>query len=218
MGITFPVTAKMAKTTIFLVLLSLLYQSHAAPAPQDAAAAEPAEAAAEPAADAAAESAAEPAAEPASKAWLYKKAQDLLDKTDTVIVAKLTALADCPTKVGTATELLLQISSAMISCKTAPDADAPAPEAPVEVEGFPVDKALMADADVTEVLTLLRERNCKKFKRTLLALMVNKKVVDAATTCQEEMVKIVDKDDGAADAAAEPAAEAAAETATEAPA
>merc|ERR1712243_494013 len=208
MGITFPVTAKMAKTTIFLVLLSLLYQSHAAPAPQDAAAAEPAEAAAEPAADAAAESAAEPAAEPASKAWLYKKAQDLLDKTDTVIVAKLTALADCPTKVGTAT----------ISCKTAPDADAPAPEAPVEVEGFPVDKALMADADVTEVLTLLRERNCKKFKRTLLAIMVNKKVVDAATTCQEEMVKIVDKDDGAADAAAEPAAEAAAETATEAPA
>ena len=49
----------------------------------------------------------------------------MLDKTDTVIVAKLTALADCPTKIGTAAELLLQISSALISCKTAPDADAP---------------------------------------------------------------------------------------------
>merc|ERR1712002_770609 len=111
----FPVTVKMVKTTIFLVLLSLLYQAHAAP--QDAAAAEnELETTVEPAA-------ADAAAEPASKACLYKKAQDLLDKTDTVIVAKLTALADCPTKVGTVTELLLQISSAMISCKTAPDAD-----------------------------------------------------------------------------------------------
>merc|ERR1712002_468247 len=206
----FPVTVKMVKTTIFLVLLSLLYQAHAAP--QDAAAAEnELETTVEPAA-------ADAAAKPAKPLKLKKKAMEVLDKTDTVIVAKLTALADCPSKIGTAAELLQQISSAMISCKTAPDADAPAPEAPVEVEGFPVDKALMADADVTEVLTLLRERNCKKFKRTLLALMVNKKVVDAATTCQEEMVKIVDKDDGAADAAAEPAAEAAAETATEAPA
>merc|ERR1711875_158210 len=143
---TFPVTVKMVKTTIFLVLLSLLYQAHAAP--QDAAAAEPAaDAAAEPAADAAA---------PVAK--LFKKAQEMLDKTDTVIVAKLTALADCPTKIGTASELLLQISSALISCRTAPDADAPAPEAPVEVEGFPVDKALMADAEVTEVLTVLRTR------------------------------------------------------------
>merc|ERR1712002_609591 len=215
MGIAFPVTVKMVKTTIFLVLLSLLYQAHAAP--QDAAAAEnELETTVEPAA--AAEPAADAAAEPAKPLKLRKKAMEVLDKTDTVIVAKLTALADCPSKIGTAAELLQQISAAMISCKTAPDADAPAPEAPVEVEGFPVDKALMADADVTEVLTSLRERNCKKFKRTLLALMVNKKVVDAATTCQEEMVKIVDKDDGAADAAAEPAAEAAAEPAAEAPA
>merc|ERR1712002_282174 len=182
----FPVTVKMVKTTIFLVLLSLLYQAHAAP--QDAAAAEnELETTVEPAA-------ADAAAEPAKPLKLRKKAMEVLDKTDTVIVAKLTALADCPSKIGTAAELLQQISAAMISCKTA------------------------ADADVTEVLTSLRERNCKKFKRTLLALMVNKKVVDAATTCQEEMVKIVDKDDGAADAAAEPAAEAAAETATEAPA
>ena len=180
--ITFPVTAKMAKTTILLVILSLLYQAHAAP--QDA------------------------AAEPAPAAKLFKKAQEMLDKTDTVIVAKLTALADCPTKIGTASELLLQISSALISCRTAPDADAPAPEAPVEVEGFPVDKALMADAEVTEVLTVLRTRTCKNFKRTTLGLMVNKKVVDATATCQDEMVKVVDKDDGAADAAAEPAAEA----------
>merc|ERR1712002_1327322 len=207
MGITFPVTVKMVKTTIFLVLLSLLYQAHAAP--QDAAAAE--NELETTVAPAAADAAAEPAAEPASKAWLYKKAQDLLDKTDTVIVAKLTALADCPTKVGTATELLLQISTAMISCKTAPDADAPAPEAPVEVEGFPVDKALMADAEVTETLAVLRTRGCKKFKRSLLGLMVNKKIVEATATCQDEMVKIVDKDDGAADAAAEPAAEAATE-------
>merc|ERR1711942_598640 len=195
MGITFPVTVKMVKTTIFLVLLSLLYQAHAAP--QDAAAAEPA---AEPAADA--------AAEPAPVAKLFKKAQEMLDKTDTVIVAKLTALADCPTKIGTAAELLMQISAALISCKTAPDADAPAPEAPVEVEGFPVDKALMADAEVTEVLTVLRTRTCKQFKRTSLGLMVNKKVVDATSSCQDEMVKVVDKDDGAADAAAEPVAEA----------
>merc|ERR1711875_59477 len=202
----FPVTVKMVKTTIFLVLLSLLYQAHAAP--QDAAAAEPAaDAAAEPAADAA-----------APVARLFKKAQEMLDKTDTVIVAKLTALADCPTKIGTASELLLQISSALISCRTAPDADAPAPEAPVEVEGFPVDKALMADAEVTEVLTVLRTRTCKSFKRTSLGLMVNKKVVDATATCQDEMTKVVDKDDGAADAAAEPAAEPAAEAATEAPA
>merc|ERR1711942_432068 len=188
MGIAFPVTVKMVKTTIFLVLLSLLYQAHAAP--QDAAAAEPA-------ADAAA---------PVAK--LFKKAQEMLDKTDSVIVAKLTALADCPTKIGTAAELLMQISSALISCKTAPDADAPAPEAPVEVEGFPVDKALMADAEVTEVLTVLRTRTCKNFKRTTLGMMVNKKVVDATSTCQDEMTKVVDKDDGAADAAAEPAAEA----------
>merc|ERR1711862_172436 len=206
MGITFPVTVKMVKTTIFLVLLSLLYQAHAAP--QDAAAAEPAaDAAAEPAADAAA---------PVAK--LFKKAQEMLDKTDSVIVAKLTALADCPTKIGTAAELLMQISSALISCKTAPDADAPAPEAPVEVEGFPVDKALMADAEVTEVLTVLRTRTCKKFKRTTLGMMVNKKVVDATSSCQDEMTKVVDKDDGAADAAAEPAAKAATEAATEAPA
>merc|ERR1711942_370502 len=189
---TFPVTVKMVKTTIFLVLLSLLYQAHAAP--QDAAAAEPA---AEPAADAAA---------PVAK--LFKKAQEMLDKTDSVIVAKLTALADCPTKIGTAAELLMQISAALISCKTAPDADAPAPEAPVEVEGFPVDKALMADAEVTEVLTVLRTRTCKNFKRTSLGMMVNKKVVDATSSCQDEMVKVVDKDDGAADAAAEPVAEA----------
>merc|ERR1711875_206840 len=203
---TFPVTVKMVKTTIFLVLLSLLYQAHAAP--QDAPAAEPAaDAAAEPAADAAA---------PVAK--LFKKAQEMLDKTDTVIVAKLTALADCPTKIGTAAELLLQISASMISCRTAPDVDAPAPEAPVEVEGFPVDKALMADAEVTKVLAFIRKKPCKAFKRTLLAIMVNKKVVDATVSCQEEMTKVVDKDDGKADAAAEPAAEPAAEAATEAPA
>merc|ERR1711875_167387 len=202
---TFPVTVKMVKTTIFLVLLSLLYQAHAAP--QDAAAAEPAaDAAAEPAADAAA---------PVAK--LFKKAQEMLDKTDSVIVAKLTALADCPTKIGTAAELLRQISAAMISCTTAPDVDAPAPEAPVEVEGFPVDKALMADAEVTKVLAFIRKKPCKAFKRTLLAIMVNKKVVDATVSCQEEMTKVVDKDDGKADAA-EPAAEPAAEAATEAPA
>merc|ERR1711982_248861 len=119
MGITFPVTVKMVKTTIFLVLLSLLFQAHAAP--QDAAAAEPAaDAAAEPAAAA-------DAAAPVAK--LFKKAQEMLDKTDSVVVAKLTALADCPTKIGTAAELLMQISAALISCKTAPDADAPAPEA-----------------------------------------------------------------------------------------
>ena len=148
--ITFPVTVKMVKTTIFLVLLSLLYQAHAAP--QDAAAAEPAaDAAAEPAADAAA---------PVAK--LFKKAQEMLDKTDSVVVAKLTALADCPTKIGTAAELLMQISAALISCKTAPDADAPAPEAPVEVEGFPVDKALMADAEGTEVLTVLANQNLQE--------------------------------------------------------
>merc|ERR1719312_1815640 len=147
----------MVKTTIFLVLLSLLYQAHAAP--QDAAAAEPA-------ADAAAEPAAADAAAPVAK--LFKKAQEMLDKTDSVVVAKLTALADCPTKIGTAAELLMQISAALISCKTAPDADAPAPEAPVEVEGFPVDKAMMADAEVTEVLTVLRTRTCKSFKRTTL--------------------------------------------------
>merc|ERR1711982_23338 len=208
MGITFPVTVKMVKTTIFLVLLSLLFQAHAAP--QDAAAAEPAaDAAAEPAAAA-------DAAAPVAK--LFKKAQEMLDKTDSVVVAKLTALADCPTKIGTAAELLMQISAALISCKTAPDADAPAPEAPVEVEGFPVDKALMADAEVTEVLTVLRTRTCKNFKRTSLGLMVNKKVVDATSSCQDEMTKVVDKDDGAADAAADPAAEPAAEAATEAPA
>merc|ERR1711862_63087 len=203
MGITFPVTVKMVKTTIFLVLLSLLYQAHAAP--QDAAAAEPAaDAAAEPAADAAA---------PVAK--LFKKAQEMLDKTDSVVVAKLTALADCPTKIGTAAELLMQISAALISCKTAPDADAPAPEAPVEVEGFPVDKAMMADAEVTEVLAFIRRKKCESFKRTLLAIMVNKKVVDATVSCQEEMTKIVKKDDDAADAAAEPAADAAAEPAAE---
>ena len=33
--------------------------------------------------------------------------------------------------------------------------------------------------------------------------MMNKKVVDAAVTCQEEMTKVVDKDDGAAEPAAE---------------
>ena len=137
-----------------------------------------------------------------------RKLKKCLKNADSVVVAKLTVLADCPTKIGTASELLLQISSALISCRTAPDADAPAPEAPVEVEGFPVDKALMADAEVTEVLTVLRTRTCKNFKRTTLGLMVNKKVVDATATCQDEMVKVVDKDDGAADAAAEPAAEA----------
>ena len=77
-----------------------------------------------------------------------------------------------------------------------------------------MDKAVMADAEVTEVLTVLRTRACKNFKRTSLGLIVNKKVVDATAACQDEMVEIVDKDDGAADAAAEPAAEAA----TEAPA
>ena len=66
--ITFLITAKMAKTANLLVILSLLYQAHAA-APQDAAAAEPtADAAAEPAADAAAEPAAAAAAEPAAEA------------------------------------------------------------------------------------------------------------------------------------------------------
>merc|ERR1719312_1751328 len=181
----------MVKTTIFLVLLSLLYQAHAAP--QDAAAAEPA-------ADAAAEPAAADAAAPVAK--LHKKAQEMLENADKVVVAKLTALADCPTKIGTAAELLRQISAAMISCTTAPDVDAPAPEAAVEVEGFPVDKALMADAEVTEVLAFIRRKKCASFKRTLLAIMVNK------------------KDDDAADAAAEPAAEpeAAAEPAAEAPA
>merc|ERR1711875_188703 len=206
---TFPTTVKMVKTTIFLVLLSLLYQAHAAP--QDAAAAEPA-------ADAAAEPAADAAAEPAPVAKLHKKAQEMLENADKVVVAKLTALADCPTKIGTAAELLRQISAAMISCTTAPDVDAPAPEAPVEVEGFPVDKALMADAEVTEVLAFIRRKKCASFKRTLLAIMVNKKVVDATVSCQEEMTKVVDKDDGKADAAAEPAAEPAAEAATEAPA
>ena len=199
--ITFPVTVKMVKTTIFLVLLSLLYQAHAAP--QDAAAAEPA-------ADAAAEPAAA-AAEPAPVAKLHKKAQEMLENADKVVVAKLTALADCPTKIGTAAELLRQISAAMISCTTAPDVDAPALEAPVEVEGFPVDKAMMADAEVTEVLAFIRRKKCESFKRTLLAIMVNKKVVDATVSCQEEMTKIVKKDDDAADAAAEPAAEPAAE-------
>merc|ERR1712112_608679 len=212
MGITFQLTVKMVKTTIFLVLLSLLYQAHAAP--QDAAAAEPAaDAAAEPAADAAAEPAADAAA-PVAK--LHKKAQEMLENADKVVVAKLTALADCPTKIGTAAELLRQISAAMISCTTAPDVDAPAPEAPVEVEEFPVDKALMADAEVTEVLAFIRRKKCTSFKRTLLAMMVNKKVVDATVSCQEEMTKIVKKDDDAADAAAEP--EAAAEPAAEAPA
>jgi len=219
MGITFPVTVKMVKTTIFLVLLSLLYQAHAAP--QDAAAAEPA-------ADAAAEPAADAAAEPAPVATIGLKAQEMLENTDKVVVAKLNALADCPTKIGTAAELLLQISASMISCRTAPDTDAPAPEAPVEVEGFPVDKALMADAEVTKVLAFIRRKPCKAFKRTLLAIMVNKKVVDATVSCQEEMTKVVDKDDGkwidgkwidaAAEPAAEPAAEAAAEPAAEAPA
>merc|ERR1719244_845982 len=104
----------MVKTVIFLVILSLFYQAQAMP--QDAAAAAPA-------------AAADPVV-----AKLFKKAQEMLDKTDTVIVAKLTALADCPTKIGTAAEILLEISSALISCKTAPDVDAPAPEAPVEVE------------------------------------------------------------------------------------
>jgi len=228
MGIAFPVTVKMVKTTICLVLLSLLYQAHAAP--QDAAAAEnelettvapAADAAAEPAADAAAEPAAA-AAEPAPVAKLGMKAQEMLENADKVVVAKLNALSDCPTKIGTAAELLLQISAAMISCRTAPDTDAPAPEAPVEVEGFPVDKALMADAEVTEVLAFIRRKKCASFKRTLLAIMVNKKVVDATVSCQEEMTKVVDKDDGKADAAAEPAAEpaadAAAEPAAEAPA
>merc|ERR1711942_374218 len=217
MGIAFPVTVKMVKTTIFLVLLSLLYQAHAAP--QDAAAAEPAaDAAAEPAADAAAEPAAADAAAPVAK--LHKKAQEMLENADKVVVAKLTALADCPTKIGTAAELLRQISAAMTSCTTAPDVEAPAPEAPVEVEGFPVDKAMMADAEVTEVLAFIRRKKCESFKRTLLAIMVNKKVVDATVSCQEEMTKIVKKDDDAADAAAEPAAEpeAAAEPAAEAPA
>ena len=91
----------------------------------------------------------------------------------------------------------------MISCRTAPDVDEPAPEAPVEVEGFPVDKALMADAGLTEVFSLLRTRTCKAFKRTILGIMMNKKVGDAAVTCQEEMTKVVDKDDGAAEPAAE---------------
>ena len=80
----------------------------------------------------------------------------------------------------------------MISCRIAPDVDAPAPEAPAEVEGFPVDKALMADAGLTEVFSLLRTRTCKAFKRTILGIMMNKKVVDAAVTCQEEMTKVVD--------------------------
>merc|ERR1711955_35772 len=103
----------MTKTTILLVILSLLYQAFAAP--EEAAAAEPtAEAAA---ADAAAEPAADAAAKPAKPLKLKKKAMEVLDKTDTVIVAKLTALADCPSKIGTAAELLQQISSAMISCK-----------------------------------------------------------------------------------------------------
>merc|ERR1712002_554545 len=186
------------KTAILLAILSLLYQAHAVPAPQDAAA--------EPAAD---------AAEPAKPVKLWKKAQEMLENVDTVLVAKLTALADCKTKIGTASELLLQISAAMVSCKTSPDAPAPAPEAPVEVEGFPVDKALMADAEITEILAFLRRKKCEGFKRTLLAIMVNKKVVDATVPCQEEMTKIVDKDDGAADAAAEPAAEAEPETTAE---
>merc|ERR1712055_1231614 len=153
MGNTFPITVKMAKTAIFLVTLALLYQAQAMP--QDAA----------PAADAAAEAAAEPAADADPVvAGIYKKAQKMLEKTDTVIVAKLTALADCPTKIGTAAELLLQISAALISCKTAADADAPAPEAPVEVEGFPVDKTLLADAEVTAILTTLRTRTCKNLR------------------------------------------------------
>merc|ERR1719289_334426 len=193
----------MAKTAIFLVTLALLYQAQAMP--QDAA----------PAADAAAEPAAD--ADPVV-AGIYKKAQKMLEKTDTVIVAKLTALADCPTKIGTAAELLLQISAALISCKTAADADAPAPEAPVEVEGFPVDKTMLADAEVTAVLTTLRTRKCKNFKRTTLGMMMNKKVVDATVSCQDDMTKIIGKEDDApaADAAAEPAAEAAAEPAAEA--
>ena len=66
----------------------------------------------------------------------------------------------------------------------------------------------MADAEVTEVLAFIRRKTCKAFKRTLLAIMVNKKVVDATVSCQEEITKIVDKGDGKADAAAEPAADA----------
>merc|ERR1719184_202811 len=160
----------MVKTAIFLVTLSLLYLAQAMP--QDAVPA------AEPAADAA------PADPVVAK--IHKKAQEMLDKTDNVIVAKLTALPDCPTKIGTAAELLLQISAALISCKTAADADAPAPEAPVEVEGFPVDKTLLADAEVTAVLTTLRTRKCKQFKRTTLGMMMNKKVVDATVSCQDD--------------------------------
>merc|ERR1719153_587619 len=170
----------MVKTVIFLVILSLFYQAQAMP--QDAAAAAPA----------------------AVVAKLFKKAQEMLDKTDTVIVAKLTALADCPTKIGTAAEILLEISSALISCKTAPDVDAPAPaEVPADVEGFPVDKTMMADAEVTAVLTTLRTRTCKDLKRTTLGMMMNKKVVDATTTCQDDMTKIIGGDDAPA---AEPAA------------
>ena len=121
---------------------------------------------------------------------MKKKALELLADTDTIIVAGLTAAADCKTKIGTIAELNMQISDALVSCKTAPDVDAPAPAAFVPDADFPADAALLTASE--PVLAVLRSRPCKKLKRTTLAIMMTKKLMDVAATCQDDMVKNVD--------------------------
>ena len=116
----------------------------------------------------------------------------MLADTDSIIVAGLTALPDCKTKIGTIAELNMQISDALVSCKTSND-PAPAPAAHVPDADFPADAAVLTASE--PVLTMLRSRPCKKLKRTTCAIMMTKKLMDVASTCQDDMVTNADAAD-----------------------
>ena len=140
---------------------------------------------------------------------LKKKAGETLAATDTVIVAGLTALADCTTKVGTITAINGLINDALLECKGAVAPAAPAaaaapvdpaaPAAPAE-DSNPTDAALVtATGPVIEQLKTIK---CQKQRRDIVGLMMIKKAMDAIASCQDEMVKSADEEEAPAAPAA----------------
>ena len=130
---------------------------------------------------------------------LKKKAGETLAATDTVIVAGLTALADCTTKVGTITAINGMINDALIECKGAAAPAAPAapvdPAAPAAppADINPTDAALVTATG--PVIEQLKTINCKKQRRDIVGLMMIKKAMDAIASCQDEMVKSADEEE-----------------------
>merc|ERR1719318_1034863 len=133
---------------------------------------------------------------------LYKKAQGTLEDADKVIVAGLTALPDCKTKVGTISAINGMVNDALIECKGAAAPAAPAaaaapaaPADPAAADTNPTDAALVtATGPVVEKLKTIK---CKNQKRDIVGLMIIKKSMDAIASCQDEMVKSADEEDAA---------------------